>query len=196
MEAWEFTPGGRYLSPRPKVSSSHPPDRPRDDQRDIGTGHRHRMRRAWWGCRSPRVRCAPCLSQRGVRRMSKRGDRTRKRASRPARAREERQQDPRLAATPVSAMDGQPVPPGIWPASRAVGSRRDGSSWRGVRGGPPPRPGRVLLGAMSAQEHCAMRGRGTTLLARGPAPPSRSAVAKDGCDGRRGRQGGADLCGR
>ena len=46
--------------------------------------------------------------------MSKRGDRKRKRASRPAREREERQQDPRVAAVRVTAMDGKPVGPGIW----------------------------------------------------------------------------------
>src|SRR3954463_7789484 len=46
--------------------------------------------------------------------MSKPREPKRRRATRSAANRPERQQDLRLAATPASAMDGKPLPPGTW----------------------------------------------------------------------------------
>jgi hypothetical protein len=80
--------------------------------------------------------------------MAKRGDRKRAAASRPSRERPERQQDPRLAATPVRAIGGEQLPPGHWVVAVSPVTMDDGRElqWH------PPQP--VAFSLVEAKRLC------------------------------------------
>src|SRR3954463_9853897 len=81
--------------------------------------------------------------------MSKPREPKRRRATRSAANRPERQQDLRLAATPASAMDGKPLPPGTWVVVVEAVDMDDGRElqWH------PPQP--VAFSLVEAQRLCA-----------------------------------------
>jgi hypothetical protein len=80
--------------------------------------------------------------------MGRRRRKTKTAASRPARERPERQQDPRLVATQVRAIGGEPAPPGTWAVAVSPVRMEDGRmlNWH------PPQP--VAFNLVEAKWRC------------------------------------------